>query len=119
MILLTRFFYNILTIFLVVVAVLIGTGFEWQAFAKPITPEVAAQEINQADSPEEAGNRIRQQARDYKRELPDDANYTKEAAKTATKKTQAKLKQTADTLQKKLNLDQSTSQNSKNLVGFN
>lgn len=102
-----QFLYRALTIVLVAAAVLIGIGPQQPVLAKSITPEVAAEQIQQANSPQEAGNKIRQQAQDYKPELRDDANYTKHAAKTAVQGTKTWLEQAGDTLQEKLNFGKS------------
>lgn len=97
-----RFLYKALAILLVATAVFIGIA--PQALAEPVTPEVAAEQIKQADSPQEAATKIRQQAQDYKQELREDANYTKHAAKTAAEGTKTRLGQAGNTLREKLNL---------------
>lgn len=116
----TQFLGKCLSVFLLATAVLLGTAFsdgtQSPAIAKPMTPEAAAYEIDHADSPEAAGRTIRQQARDYKQELRQDANYTQQAAKSAAKGTQNKLEQAADTIREKLNLDEPVPQSTKDFL---
>lgn len=72
-----------------------------QAMAKPMTPEAAQYEIDQANSPEEAANKIKNEAQAYKKELDDDTHYTNQAVKRVAKETQNNLNQTANRLGEK------------------
>ena len=109
--------YKTISVFLITGALLIGmafgTGFSQRAIAEPVTPEAAAYEIDHANSPQEAGQRIQQQAQDYKKELAEDAQYTKHGAKRAAKESQNAIQQAVKTVKAKINPDQSTQSLSK------
>jgi membrane-bound lytic murein transglycosylase len=86
------------------------------AIAAPLTPEAAAYEIDQANSPEEANSRVQQKAQSYKKELREDTAYTKQAAKQATTKTKNALERAADNVRDKLNLDEPVPQSTKDFL---
>lgn len=92
------------------------SDFQTTAIAAPLTPEAAAYEINQANSPDEAHARVQQKAQDYKKELREDSAYTKQAAKNATTKTKNALERAADNVRDKLNLDEPVPQSTKDFL---
>lgn len=60
------------------------------AFAEPtpLTPAAAKYELEHAKSPQEAGQRIQQQSKDYKQELAKSPTPIPNAAKNAKRKTE-------------------------------
>ncbi|HEY9909340.1 MAG TPA: hypothetical protein V6D18_17255 [Thermosynechococcaceae cyanobacterium] len=99
---------------LVAIALLIN--FASASFAAPLTPDVAAQEIQQSDSPEEAGKRLQQKANDYKQELKEDSNYTKKAVEDVAEGSKNKLEQAVDTVVEKLNLNEPLPESTKEFL---
>lgn len=73
--------------------------------ARPLTPEAASYEIDRANSPEEAGDRLKKQAREHKSELQN-PQRTKQAAQNATEVASNKAGNALDTIREKLNLDE-------------
>jgi hypothetical protein len=86
------------------------------AIAAPLTPEAAAYEIDQSDSPQEAHSRLEDKAKSYKKELREDSAYTKQAAKNATDTTKNALERAADNVREKLNLDEPLPQSTKDFL---
>ncbi|MBW4469909.1 MAG: hypothetical protein KME45_05835 [Stenomitos rutilans HA7619-LM2] len=105
---------------LVAVVLLLGSiglfAFQPAAIAAPLTPEAAAYEIDQANSPDEAHARVEQKAQNYKKELRDDSAYTKQAARNATANTKNALERAADNVRDKLNLDEPVPQSTKDFL---
>ncbi|MBD2021761.1 hypothetical protein H6F43_16395 [Leptolyngbya sp. FACHB-36] len=94
----------LLSIALFVSSILFSAAFmshSMTAFAEPVTPEAAAYEIDNANSPEEAARTIKNKAQDYKQELDEDTHYTAKAAKKVASATKDKLDQSADTIGEK------------------
>ena len=106
--------------FLIAVVLLLGSvlvsDFQMAAIAAPLTPEAAAYEIDQADSPQEAQARVQQKAQSYKKELREDSAYTKQAAEKATAETKNALERAADNVREKLNLDEPLPQSTKDFL---
>ncbi|HEY9884379.1 MAG TPA: hypothetical protein V6C98_12295 [Thermosynechococcaceae cyanobacterium] len=106
--------------FLVAVVLLLGSLFvgdlQTGAIAAPLTPEAAAYEIDQSDSPQEAHSRLEDKAKSYKKELREDSAYTKQAAKNATDTTKNALERAADNVREKLNLDEPLPQSTKDFL---
>lgn len=110
-------FRRILTIFLAGVLFLISSISSVDSvFAKPLTPEAAAYEIDNADTVKEAGDRLKNQARDYKQELREDTQYTTQAAKNAAKEVPNKAGGVMDTIREKLNLDEPIPESTKEFL---
>lgn len=113
-------FRKLLSALLVAVVLFISPilsgGAEMQALAKPMTPEAAAYEIDQADSPEAAGRKIRNEAENYKQEFKRGSNDTQQAAQDAGDSIQDKLQQAADNVREKLNLDEPLPESTKHFL---
>ena len=113
---LRRYFSAFLIAALLLLSSVLISDFQMAAIADPLTPEAAAYEIDQANSPQDAKARVEQKAQSYKKELREDSAYTKQAAKKATAETKNVLERAADNVREKLNLDEPLPQSTKDFL---
>jgi hypothetical protein len=110
-------FHRIFTIFLAGVLFFISSiSSVDSAFAKPLTPEAAAYEIDNADNVKEAGDRLKSQAREHKQELRDGTADVTKAAKNVAKEAPNKAGGMMDTIREKLNLDEPIPESTKEFL---
>jgi hypothetical protein len=113
---LAQYLRRLVSVGLVAIGLLLNLVFIPLSFAAPLTPESAAYEIDQVDSPAEAGARLQQRAKAYKQELKEDSNYTAKAAEKAVEGSKNKLEEVVDTVVEKLNLNEPLPESTKEFL---
>jgi hypothetical protein len=111
---------KVLSIFLITAALLLGSlltsGNQMQALAKPLTPDVAAYEIDHVDNAQAAGREIQAESENHKKEINNGPAPAKDAAKDAVEGTGNAFQRVADNVREKLNLDEPVPQSTKDFL---
>jgi esterase/lipase len=113
---LAQYLRQVVAVGLIAIGLLLNLVFIPLSVAAPLTPESAADEIDQAGSSIEAGERLQQRAKEYKQELKEDANYTAKATEKAVDGSKNKLEEVVDTVVEKLNLNEPLPESTKEFL---